>query len=64
MYYHVNNRSGLKSPLIADDVFEIIMEVTYSNSCIFLNLAEGLLLAVHLMAWLALRACDITRSTI
>lgn len=27
MYYHVNDRSGLKSPLIADDVYEIIMKV-------------------------------------
>ncbi|GAQ89121.1 ribonucleoside-diphosphate reductase complex [Klebsormidium nitens] len=26
MYYHVNNRSGLKAPLIADDVFEVIMK--------------------------------------
>ncbi|KAK4478441.1 hypothetical protein RD792_013916 [Penstemon davidsonii] len=26
MYYHVNERSGLKSPLIADDVYEIIMK--------------------------------------
>ncbi|KAG0576266.1 hypothetical protein KC19_5G067700 [Ceratodon purpureus] len=26
MYYHVNDRSGLKAPLIADDVYEIIMK--------------------------------------
>eukprot|EP00898_Chlorokybus_atmophyticus_P005353 jgi/Chlat1/5819/Chrsp4S09080 len=26
MYHHVNERSGLKAPLIADDVFEIIMK--------------------------------------
>lgn len=26
MYFHVNDRSGLKSPLIADDVYEIIMK--------------------------------------
>ncbi|KAJ0254193.1 ATP-cone domain-containing protein [Hirschfeldia incana] len=26
MYYHVNERSGLESPLIADDVFEIIIK--------------------------------------
>jgi len=27
MYYHVNERSGLKAPLVADDVYKIIMEV-------------------------------------
>lgn len=27
MYYHVNERSGLKSPLIADDVYDIIIKV-------------------------------------
>jgi hypothetical protein len=27
MYTHVNERSGLMSPLIADDVYEIIMKV-------------------------------------
>lgn len=27
MYNHVNERSGLESPLIADDVFEIIIKV-------------------------------------
>lgn len=27
MYSHVNERSGLASPLIADDVYEIIMKV-------------------------------------
>ena len=27
MYNHVNERSGLKAPLVADDVYEIIMEV-------------------------------------
>ncbi|XP_024375703.1 ribonucleoside-diphosphate reductase large subunit isoform X2 [Physcomitrium patens] len=26
MYYHVNERSGLKSPLIADDVYDIIIK--------------------------------------
>lgn len=26
MYYHINERSGLKAPLIADDVYEIIMK--------------------------------------
>ncbi|KAJ0039479.1 hypothetical protein Pint_27045 [Pistacia integerrima] len=26
MYYHFNERSGLKAPLIADDVYEIIMQ--------------------------------------
>lgn len=27
MYTHVSERSGLKAPLIADDVYEIIMKV-------------------------------------
>jgi hypothetical protein len=27
MYYHFNERSGQKAPLIADDVYEIIMKV-------------------------------------
>ncbi|KAL6573983.1 ribonucleotide-diphosphate reductase subunit rnr1 [Orobanche hederae] len=27
LYYHVCERSGLKAPLIADDVYEIIMKV-------------------------------------
>jgi len=27
MYYHINEKSGLKAPLIADDVYEIIMKV-------------------------------------
>ena len=27
MYYHFSERSGLKAPLIADDVYEIIMKV-------------------------------------
>lgn len=27
MYYHVNEGSGQKAPLIADDVYEIIMKV-------------------------------------
>ncbi|KAL5802275.1 hypothetical protein ACOSQ4_030580 [Xanthoceras sorbifolium] len=26
MYYHINERSGLKAPLIADDVYDIIMK--------------------------------------
>lgn len=30
MYNHVNERSGLKAPLVADDVYEIIMKV-----CVF-----------------------------
>lgn len=29
MYNHVNDRSGLESPLIADDVYEIIMKVIF-----------------------------------
>ena len=27
MYNHFNERSGLKAPLIADDVYEVIMKV-------------------------------------
>lgn len=27
MYYHINKKSGLKAPLVADDVYEIIMKV-------------------------------------
>jgi ribonucleoside-diphosphate reductase subunit M1 len=27
MYSHVSERSGLKAPLIADDVYDIIMKV-------------------------------------
>lgn len=27
MYNHYNERSGLKAPLIADDIYEIIMKV-------------------------------------
>lgn len=36
MYNHFNERSGLKSPLIADDVYELIMKVSFlipSNLC-------------------------------
>lgn len=33
MYNHYNERSGLKAPLIADDVYDIIMKVQYD----FLN---------------------------
>lgn len=32
MYNHVNERSGQKAPLVADDVYEIIMKV----SCLYL----------------------------
>jgi ribonucleoside-diphosphate reductase subunit M1 len=36
MYNHVNDRSGLEAPLIADDVYEIIMKVIFfSKSCLF-----------------------------
>lgn len=28
MYSHFNERSGLKAPLISDDVYEIIMKVS------------------------------------
>lgn len=42
MYNHVNDRSGLEAPLIADDVYEIIMKVIYfSKSCLF-DLVYGL----------------------
>lgn len=27
MYNHVSERSGLKAPLVADDVYDIIMKV-------------------------------------
>lgn len=27
MYFHYNERSGKKAPLVADDVYEIIMKV-------------------------------------
>ena len=40
MFYHVNDRSGLKSPLIADDVFEIIMQVKKSLTCVLLVSSE------------------------
>ena len=29
MYNHVSERSGQKAPLIADDVYEIIMNVSF-----------------------------------
>jgi len=29
MYYHFNEKSGLKAPLIADDVYEVIMKVLF-----------------------------------
>lgn len=29
MYNHVSQRSGQKAPLVADDVFEIIMKVFF-----------------------------------
>lgn len=28
MYYHVSERSGLKAPLVSDEVYEIIMKVS------------------------------------
>lgn len=27
MYYHISERSGLKAPLVSDEVYEIIMKV-------------------------------------
>lgn len=36
MFNHVNDRSGLKSPLIADDVFDIIMQV--KKACVRLSI--------------------------
>jgi ribonucleoside-diphosphate reductase subunit M1 len=38
MYTHINERSGLMSPLIADDVYEIIMKVhalEVNRVCVF-----------------------------
>lgn len=32
MYNHFNERSGLKAPLIADDVYEIIMKVLLNSN--------------------------------
>lgn len=37
MYAHVNERSGLKAPLIADDVYEIIMKVSVNSNTQFPN---------------------------
>lgn len=31
MYNHVDERSGLRAPLIADDVYEIIIKVKYCS---------------------------------
>lgn len=37
LYNHINERSKLKAPLIADDVYEIIMKVSHLNlyACVF-----------------------------
>lgn len=42
MYAHSNERSGLKAPLVADDVYDIIMKVfPYCGySCLMLPLIE------------------------
>lgn len=37
MYNHFNDKSGLKAPLIADDIYEIIMKV-FSPVILFLGL--------------------------
>lgn len=38
MYNHVSERSGLKAPLIADDVYEIIMKVNlFRKLCLLVN---------------------------
>ena len=37
MYYHFNERSGQKAPLIADDVYEIIMKVIIIIIIIFFS---------------------------
>lgn len=47
MYTHVSERSGLKAPLIADDVYEIIMKVfvllEYCKLCgIFVKLSNNI----------------------
>ena len=31
MYQHYNERSGLMSPLIADDIYEVIMKVSHKH---------------------------------
>lgn len=36
MYSHVSERSGLEAPLIADDVYEIIMKVVVLLALVFL----------------------------
>lgn len=38
MHNHFNVRSGLKAPLIADDVYEIIMKVRVCLLCIILGM--------------------------
>ena len=34
MYEHVNNRNGEPSPLVADELYQIVMEVNH-DSCAF-----------------------------
>lgn len=34
MYYHVNDKSNLKSPLIAEDVYDLVMKVRDNNNSI------------------------------
>jgi len=34
MYNHFNHRSGKKAPLIADDVYEIIIKVVSMSNCL------------------------------
>jgi hypothetical protein len=41
MYFHVNDRSGLKSPLIADDIYEIIMKVCSRRDFLLIALISG-----------------------
>lgn len=42
MYNHFNERSGLKAPLVADDVYELIMKVFFSYSLFY---------AVRIIGW-------------
>ena len=44
MYNHVDKRSNIPSPLIADDVYAIVMEVF--NSLSFSSFAQGKIFSV------------------
>lgn len=38
MYYHVNEKTGQKAPLIADDVYEIVMKVHMKSTALLIFL--------------------------